>query len=72
MLHVDVRCGYKERAEGMLAVFEWKVLRKIFDPIRGDNGWCIRLAYEIMKLYGDSTTLEFVSRVRVMFGYLIG
>lgn len=51
--------------EDSLLVFERKILRKIFGPVKQDNVWRIAYNHEIYKKYGDPDILKVVKTSRI-------
>jgi hypothetical protein len=51
---------YRLSDEKALAVFEKKVLRSIYGPIKDNNEWRIRYNYELWALYEDMDNITFI------------
>lgn len=43
-----------------LKIFEHKIFRKIFGPIKENNQWRIRMNFELNQLYNDTKLIVFI------------
>lgn len=59
------------KTEEMLAVFERKILRKIYGPVNENGLWRIRYNYELKQLYKDVNIVDYVKIQRLRWaGYV--
>lgn len=54
-----------KKTEDILAMFERKVLRRIYGPVREDTGWRIRYNHELIRLYSDTNIVDYIKLQRL-------
>jgi hypothetical protein len=46
--------------ENMLRIFERRILRKIYGPIKDDNAWISRYNHELYQLYNEPGIMKII------------